>query len=425
VKQLPEQAALSILQLADLEDPRVGEQVLSLAAGLSALGHAVTVAGPLNKRLQERLRRLGVRWARLPWPEAAEAVPWRGTAQQLARLLEGRPPDLVHAHGAIALRLAATATSRLPAERRPALVTSLYRVPRHLSPLARWRRRRDLRPALGPGAAVLLSSQADKQALLALLGPAAERAEVVYPAVPETARPSGVEVGLVRRRLGLTAHAAVVGLRTSFQDAEYATLLRAAARVHETLPNVEFAFLGEGPRQAEAQRLAHELGLGGATVFLGRPRSMAEALGALNALALLSDAEGAPLEALQALGYGLPVIAAQVGALAELLEGMPRTQLVPTDDPQALTAALLAALHLIPAGEPAETVETESGRLAGLEQFLVSRRFWDLDRPWQRTAAPLAHAERDLPSALARFLPEAVTRQTLAVYRAVLDKAGT
>jgi len=424
VERLSEPITLSILQLADLEDPRVGEQVLALAAGLTVQGQAVTIAGRLNKRLQERLRRLGVRWTLLPWPQRLGDFPSRATARQLSRQLATRPPDLIHAHGLTALRLATAAFRHLRAPR-PALVTSLYHVPRRLPWFERLRRRRELAPALAPGTALLLTSQADQQALLSLLGPRAARAEVLYPAVPETTRPSGVEIGQLRRRLGLTGHAAVVGFRTTFQDLEYRTLLQAAAHVHEEVPNVEFAFLGEGPRRPEAEAYAHQLGLSGAAVFLGRPRSMAEALSALNALALLRDAEAAHLDALQALGYGLPVVAAQVGALGELLAGLPRVHLVPPDDPEALAAALLDALHLIPTGQPSEQVETEPGRLAGLEQFLVSREFWDLDQPWQRTAHRPTRPDAALPASLRRFLPEAVTDQLLEVYRrALADNAS-
>jgi glycosyltransferase involved in cell wall biosynthesis len=435
--------ALSVLHLADFEDPRVGEQVLSLAAGQRERGHTVAVAGPLNRRLQERLRRLQVRWSVLPWPSAPDAPPPPEATAQLARLLTARPPDLLHAHGLTALQLAEPAlrqTPRPPASlhpagepqaksplpagsapggRAPALVTSLYHFPRRLPYLERRRFRRLLRSTLGEGAALLLSSQADRQALLALLGRRGEGAQVVYPAVPETALPSGVEVGQLRRRLGLTSHAAVVGYRTAFEDAEYEIFLDAAARVHAALPNVEFAFLGDGPRRAAAQARAHERGLSGASIFLGRPRSLAEALSALNLLVVLSDAEAAHLDALQALGYGLPLVAARAGVLEELLSQMPLAHLVPPGDPEALAAALFSALHLTPRPGGDDPVVTESGRTAGLEQLLVSRDFWDLDQPWERTAhRPPAAAT--LPAALLPFLPAAATDRVLAVYRKIL-----
>jgi glycosyltransferase involved in cell wall biosynthesis len=426
---VPEDASLSLLHLADLEDPRVGEQVLALAAGQTALGHTVAVAGPLNRRLQERLRRLQerlrrleVRWSVLPWPDVAQAPPPAGAAPQLARLVVARPPDLIHAHGLTALQAATQARGLVPGDSRPALIASLYQVPRRLPFRERRRWRRLLGPVLREDSALLLPSQADRQALIALVGRRGERAEVVYPAVPETARPSGVEVGQLRRRLGITSHAAVVGCRTSFDDAEYETFLRAAARVHAALPNVEFAFLGEGPRRPEAQARAHELGLTGATVFLGRPRSRAEALSALNALVVLSDADAAHLDALQALGYGLPVIAARAGVLAELLGSLPGTQLVPPDDPEALAAALLRALHLIPRAGAEDQIETESGRVAALDQFLVSTEFWDLDQPWQRTAHHPAPPASAFPEALRPFLPAAATERVLAVYRRVLRR---
>ena len=442
----------------------MGEQVLALAAGQQERGLMVAGAGPLNRRLQERLRRLGARWSVLPWPTVPEAPPPPGAAQQLARLLAARPPDLLHAHGLTALQLAVQALRLTPASSRPVapelpgepptksplplgrgsggravsplplgrgpggraggrpgLVASLYQFPRRLPLRERLSRRRLLGAVLGEGAALLLPSQADRQALIALVGRRGEGAEVVYPAVPETTRPSGVEVGQLRRRLGLTSHAAVVGYRTSFEDAEYEVFLAAAARVHAALPNVEFAFLGEGPRQAAAQARAHELGLSGATIFLGRPRSLGEALSALNALVVLSDAEAAHLDALQALGYGLPVIATRADVLAELLAGLPFTHLVPPGDPEALAGALLAALHLLPGTGGDEPVITESGRTAGLEQFLVSRDFWDLDQPWQRTAHQPA-AAATTPEALLPFLPAAAAERVLAVYRRVLGR---
>ena len=419
MERLADTDQLAILHLADLEDPRVSEQVLALAAGLVAQRHHVTIAGRLNRRLRERLARLQVRWTTLPWPEETDAPPERAAGQQLARLLAGRPPDVVHAHGLTALPLATAALAQLPAGLRPALIASLYSVPRQLPWLKRRRLHRVLLPAVGARAALLLVSRADQEALRPVLGEAVARTEVVYPAVPETSRPAGVEIGQLRRRMGLYGQAAVVGLRTSFEDAEYETLLQAAARVHGALPNVEFAVIGDGPRLAEAQELAHQLGLSGAAIFLGRPRSMNEAISALNALVVASDAEAAHLEALQALGYGMPVVAARVGALEELLGDMPRAHLVPPGDPEALAAALQQALHVLPVGEIMDQVETEPGRLAGLEQFLVSRAFWDLDQPWERTAHQPTRTQ-PASEALRRFLPEAVTDRVVSLYRRAL-----
>ncbi len=416
-----EAAPISVVQVADLEDGRVGDQVLVLAAGLVEKGQRVSVAGQMNKRLQERLRRLGVRWSVLPWPEEERGASLRTAVRQLARLLVTRPVDLLHVHGFTALRIAVEAL-RLLASDRPRLVASLYDLPQQMDRLQRRRLPQALRRAPVPGATVLVASQAEHEALVALVGSLAAGAQVVYPAVPDVSRPSGVEAGLLRRRLGLRGDAAVVGLRTAFQDTEYATLLQAAARVHEALPNVEFVLLGEGPRLPEAREYAHQLGLSGGTVFLGRPRSMGEAISVLNALALVSDADAAHLDALQALGYGLPVIAPQGGVLAELLAGVARVHLVPAEDPEALAGALQAVLHLVPAGEVGESVETESGRFAGLEQFLVSREFWDLDQPWQRTAhRPEPHGA-ELEGPLRRFLPEAVAARVLGVYRTVLGQ---
>ncbi len=418
--RLPARATFSLLLLADFDDPQIGEQVLGQAEGLTDRGLAVTVVGSLTRREQDRLGRRLIRWARLELGSEPHEAVHRRAAEQLRRLLASRPFDVVHVHGYLPLTVAVAAGAGRPPAGSPRLVASLYSVPRPSSLWSRWRQRRSLRPLLLACTRILLSSHADREALAALAGPLTGRMEVLYPTVLPGGRPSGVETGLLRRRLGLSGHAAVIGLSTTFSDREYEVFLQAAGQVQADLPNVEFAFLGEGPLRAVAEQAAHQAGLGGACIFLGRPRSVIEALSVLNALVVLSDSGAAHLHALQALAFGMPVIAARVGALSELLEPVPLAHLLPPGDVAGLARSLAVALHTIPSQASLLDHENEAERVPSLEQFLVSRDYWDLDQPWTRGATRPVVRQTGLAKGLARYQPEVVLDHLLEIYSRVL-----
>jgi glycosyltransferase involved in cell wall biosynthesis len=408
------------LLLADFDDSEIGEQVLAQAEGLADRGVAVTVVGSLTRREQERLGRRLIRWARLELAAEPREGAGRRAADQLRRLLAGRAPDVVHAHGYLPLAVATGAGAGRLFHVPPRLVASLYGVPRPSSPWGRWRQRRSLRPLLLACSRVLLSSQADREALAALAGPLSDRMEILYPTVLPGGRASGVETGLLRRRLGLSGHAAVIGFVTTFTDREFEIFLQAAGQVQADLPNVEFAFLGDGPLREAAEQAAHQAGLGGACVFLGRPRSVVETLRVLNALVVLSDAGAAHLHALQALAFGMPVIAARVGALGELLEAVPLAHLLAPGDIAGLARALTVALHTIPSDSTLADREEEAGPGPSIEQFLVSRDYWDLDQPWRPGATRPVVRQPALAAGLARFQPQVVLDRLVEIYAHVL-----
>lgn len=113
-----------------------------------------------------------------------------------------------------------------------------------------------------------------------------------------------------------------LGRVVSIKDVK--TLLRAAARVRQTLPNVRFLIAGpqeEEPEYfAECQELATRLDLHDCAYFLG-PKNRNEFLPELDLMILSSVSEGLPFVVLESLAAGVPVVATDVGACAEILLG--------------------------------------------------------------------------------------------------------
>ncbi|HEV2148862.1 MAG TPA: glycosyltransferase family 4 protein [Longimicrobiaceae bacterium] len=124
------------------------------------------------------------------------------------------------------------------------------------------------------------------------------------------------------------------------------TLLQAYARISREHPEVELRVAGRGKDEDRVRELAEELGVGGC-VHLRPGVERAEVLELFSgALALLmpSRLEGLPMVPAEAMAAGVPVVATDVGAVAEVVDPPRGGLLVPPDDPAALADAVLGLL---------------------------------------------------------------------------------
>lgn len=158
------------------------------------------------------------------------------------------------------------------------------------------------------------------------------------------APPPLLERGFARAVLGLPGGApiAVVVGRVE-ADKGGGTAVRALPSLRRSVPGTLLAFLGEsGPGTAARQSLrlgAAAAGVSEAVLFLG-PRDDAAALyGAFDLILHPSRHEALPRVLIEALHTGLPVVAAAVGGIPEVIDPERTGLLVPPDDPEALAAA--------------------------------------------------------------------------------------
>jgi glycosyltransferase involved in cell wall biosynthesis len=159
-----------------------------------------------------------------------------------------------------------------------------------------------------------------------------------------TARPDGAGM---RRELGIGPTEFVLGSVSNLTVYEgFGTLLEAAALLRDTGCPVRVLLVGDGTQRAALRELADRLGLGDAVLLPGRvPRDRAPAaVAALDAMCVPRiDAPVSrmvtPLKPVEAMALGVPVIASDLPALAELLAGGRAGALVKPDDPAALADA--------------------------------------------------------------------------------------
>nr|WP_277621261.1 N-acetyl-alpha-D-glucosaminyl L-malate synthase BshA [Thermus arciformis] len=95
-------------------------------------------------------------------------------------------------------------------------------------------------------------------------------------------------------------------------------LVRAFAKVRRRLP-ARLLLLGKGPEEAEARRVAEELGVAPWVTFHPPTPHPEEVLGAGDLFLLASEEESFGQAALEALASGVPVVATAVGGVPELV----------------------------------------------------------------------------------------------------------
>lgn len=119
-------------------------------------------------------------------------------------------------------------------------------------------------------------------------------------------------------------------------------LARAFAQVSDALPGLALVYAGTGSGVEETRRLTAQLGLGGRTEFTGwlEAERKRTALAGATIFVLPSFVEGMPMALLEAMSWGLPVIATPVGGVPEIVTNEVDGLLVPPGDVDALAAAI-------------------------------------------------------------------------------------
>lgn len=290
--------------------------VRSLATGLAARGVRVTVCAPVAAEGEYDFTGAGARFE----PDAASA---------LRAACAGA--DVVHAHG---VRAGMRALLALRGRRVPLVVSWHGDGPPAAGALGRLGRL--LERQVARAAAVVLGASSDLVDLARLRGARDARlAPVAVPAAPEPDDP-----GKARAELGVVGRPLLIAVGGLAPHRGYPVLLDAARdwRAMDPLPLLVIA--GEGPLRAELSRRIEAEGL--PVRLLGHRRDAAQLLAAADLAVLPGRGEPRAPLAQEALRAGVPLVAAAVGGVPELVgEG---AALVPYGDAPALSGAVTALL---------------------------------------------------------------------------------
>lgn len=163
--------------------------------------------------------------------------------------------------------------------------------------------------------------------------------------------PEGIDVegwaGFARRRREADSGPSVVSVARQYRRKNTASLIRAMVRVRRSVPDARLTVVGGGPELKRLRRLARSLGLEGPVTLPGPAANVAEIRGHLaraDVFCLPSRQEGFGIVYLEAMAAGLPIVAADCGAVPETAPDGEVSILVAPDDVDGLAEALVRLL---------------------------------------------------------------------------------
>lgn len=122
--------------------------------------------------------------------------------------------------------------------------------------------------------------------------------------------------------------------------------LRAAAIMLEESPgSCRFSIYGDGPQAGFLKAEAARLQIGNSVCFAGYSNDILEKMQDMDMLFLTSESEGLPMVVLEAMAMELPVVAAAVGELPEVLAHGDCGTLIHRAEPEAYAAAMRKFMH--------------------------------------------------------------------------------
>lgn len=238
------------------------------------------------------------------------------------------------------------------------------------------RRRTWLRRMQNLSAAVLTNADAIRDGLIAEDHFAPAKVRVVH---------NGVDLENFHRKPGLRSqlfpgldhHQLIVLVGNMHSDVKgHPWLIAAAPEIVREFPQVRFLFAGDGEQRKDFEQQAARLGVGPSLLFLGRRSDIPQILACCDVAVLPSRAEGLPNAVLEYLAAGLPVVASSVGGNVEIIRDGATGLLVPTENSDALAAALLRLLR-----DPLFARKlAEDGHRFVEENFSFERLIADTDR---------------------------------------------
>jgi glycosyltransferase involved in cell wall biosynthesis len=178
--------------------------------------------------------------------------------------------------------------------------------------------------------------------------------------------------GTFRRTWNIPDTAPLVGIIGRLLPVKNHTLfLEAAKKIHAQKPDVRFVIVGDGEEREHIEQQTRDLGLTDIVTFSGWQQQMEQIYSDLDVLVICSLNEGTPIPIIEALAAGCPVVATDVGGIAELLDGGRLGKLVPSDDAEALSTALLETI--------AQPPDTTVAQQTMLRRYSIDRLAQDMD----------------------------------------------
>jgi len=304
------------------------QQVLQLAIGLARVGVEQQLVLRSGSVFERRAAEANLPFTALPFRSEVDLA----SALQLRKVIRRFQPQIVHAHDARTLGLAALTwamrtRSRIIAARRVAF-------PLRRNPLTAIKYRSVARR-------IIAVSQYVRDLLVAS-GVEEGQVDVVYDGVDLNNVPLKSDS---REKLGVKAEACLIGCAGHFvAEKGHEFLIRAFAYIRQLVPDAILVLIGDGELKREYQILVQQLDLEGKVVFHGFVPDLRSLLPALDLFVFPSLHEGLGSSLLVAMACEVPICASRTGGIPEIVKDGVTGYLFNPGDVAAISQSVLEAL---------------------------------------------------------------------------------
>jgi glycosyltransferase involved in cell wall biosynthesis len=315
--------------------------LLAVVQALNGTGWETQVACPSEGPLYENLRQTGISLHPLalsPWRKwFSPFVRWQGV-KRLRGLLQELKPALVHVNDIWWVPHTISARSH-PSARRIPVVTHVRQEIEPEKVSRYWLNRVD---------AVIAISKQIKQALIAG-GVAPRLIHTIYSGLDLSKVDRGEDhYKAVRFKLGVSSDAVLLGtVANLFPRKGYDVMLRALPMILKAEPTAQYVIIGTGEREYEQtlRELSEELGIAHCVHFYGFQDPVRPFLEAMDLYVHPARMEGFGIAVIEAMAAGKAVVATNTGGLPEVVDHGQSGLLVASDNPEALSAAVVTLLR--------------------------------------------------------------------------------
>lgn len=331
---------------------RGGErQTLWLAAELARRGFGSVVAARRGEPLARRAGDAGLAYVDCSPANEADVF----AALRLREAIRSNGIDIVHAHTAHAVAVAALATLGM---RVPFVVARRvdFRLRDNLGTRLKYGRAAKF-IAVSNAVGAILESGGIARDRIAVVPDGVDLHRHVTPTSPEALTSLGVPAGapLVVQVTALVGHK------------DPLTFVRAMARVRELIPGARGLLIGEGPLREDVEREISALGLNDTVRATGFLPDADAFIAAADVVTLSSREEGMGSVLLDALAFGKPIAATRAGGIPEVVNDSCGI-LTPVSEPIALGEAIAAIL-----GDRSRADRLAAGSRRRADEFSVER----------------------------------------------------
>lgn len=206
--------------------------------------------------------------------------------------------------------------------------------------------------------------------------------------------PSGTDTESVRVELGLPPQGRLITTIAVFRKQKRLDLwLKAAARIAERDPELNFLIVGDGPERPTVEALVAELGLTSKVILPGLKSPIKPYLAASDIFFMSSDFEGLPVAMLEAMATGVPVVATLAGGIGEVIQDSSMGLTCAVGDVEGMVANLERLL-----GDPQELQRVaRNGRARVEEAFSLRRMRAEIESIYQ-SLIPVPKPPREAPA---------------------------